>query len=91
MGQLINGTPGNDNLAETSDRGDTLVGGAGNDTYTWYASFWYDPGFPEYGIPGETIYYRTHIQELPGQGKDTKRLRSATPLGFARAFFEANQ
>ncbi len=30
------------------------------------------------------------MQQLSGQNKQTKNLRSATPEGFARAFFEAN-
>ncbi len=30
------------------------------------------------------------IQKLGGKSERTKRLRSATPMGFARAFFEAN-
>ena len=65
------GTSGADTLAETTFKGDTLVGRAGDDTYHCWASSWYDPGFPEYGIPGETVYYRTDIVEEPDRGYDT--------------------
>jgi Ca2+-binding RTX toxin-like protein len=65
------GTSSADTLSETTFRGDTLVGRAGDDTYHCWASFWYDPGFPQYGIPGEDVYYRTDIVEEPNRGYDT--------------------
>jgi Ca2+-binding RTX toxin-like protein len=67
----IQGTSGPDTLRETSFKGDTLVGGAGNDTYHAWASSWWDPGFPEYGIPGTSVYYRTDVVEWSGGGIDT--------------------
>jgi len=30
------------------------------------------------------------LQKLGGKSEKTKTLRSATPMGFARAFYEAN-
>jgi hypothetical protein len=63
----ISGTPGPDTLTGGND---TLVGGDGDDTYIgWFSSHW-DPGFPEYGIPGHTVVYSTHFVERPGEGFD---------------------
>jgi Ca2+-binding RTX toxin-like protein len=74
MGMVITGTSGPDVLSETSFTGDTLIGGLGDDTYHWYASSYWDPGFPEHGIPGQTVPYRSKIVEHENEGYDTAYL-----------------
>jgi hypothetical protein len=41
--------------------------------------------------PVRTCAQGSPLQRLGGKSERTKELRSATPLGFARAFFEANR
>jgi hypothetical protein len=67
------------------------------DPYTKKTCLWgrFTPPTPLFTTPRAVRPVRvcsqgSWIQRLPGQGKDTKRLRSTTPLGFAKAFFESN-
>jgi len=44
-----------------------------------------------FDAPERIQYSKTPIGRLGGKSEKTKRLRSITPAGFAKAFFEANQ
>jgi len=70
MATLYNGTSGADTLSETTYTGDTLVGGAGDDTYHCWASSYWVSGLPGY-TTGYDVYYRTDIVEQANQGYDT--------------------
>lgn len=62
------------------------------DPYTKKTCLWgtFTPPAPTPVTPIRTSCQGSWIQNLGGKSERTKELRSATPLGFARAFFEAN-
>lgn len=64
------------------------------DPYTKLTGLWgnFNRNLPRTPVaPIKTCPQGSWMQRLSGWGKNTKRLRSKTPLGFARAFFEANR
>jgi Ca2+-binding RTX toxin-like protein len=58
-----------------------MIGGAGNDVYTWRQFEDFIPGFTAGGVyvPGRWVAARDTIQEAPGGGIDTALLRSDWP------------
>lgn len=69
-------------------------GGYGDerDAYTKKTLLWGDftPPVPKPIEPVRVCEQGSWVQRLGGKSERTKELRSVTPLGFARAFFEAN-
>lgn len=88
MGRKIAGTRRADKLRETTLTGDTLVGGAGNDTYDAYSSVWFKAG-PLYG-DGEDVRYHTRVVERAGKGYDTVRWHIGLVLDTVQPFELAN-
>ena len=63
------------------------------DAYTKKTLLWGAFNFPERNPvePIRSCSQGSWIQKLGGKSEKTKELRSITPQGFAKAFFEANQ
>ena len=68
--------------------------GGENDTYSKKTSLWTGNGF-KYPQPKESCSLvspdMAFIRDINASGEERQRLRSATPMGFAQAVFEANQ
>jgi hypothetical protein len=64
-----------------------------SDRYTKRTLLWGDFNIPEkrYLEPVRVCPQGSWLQKLGGKSEHTKTLRSMTPLGFSRAFFEANK
>lgn len=62
------------------------------DPYTKKTCLWGEFNMPEMNpvAPLKSCSQGSWVQKLGGRSENTKRLRSITPIGFARAFFKAN-
>lgn len=63
------------------------------DAYTKKTLIWgeFEPLTPNPVEPERVCAQGSWLMKLGGSSERTKELRSATPMGFSRAFFEANQ
>jgi len=63
------------------------------DAYTKKTCLWGKFNIPRWNpvIPETVCAQGSWVQKLGGKSEKTKRLRSITPPGFSRAFFEANR